>query len=146
MNLSQLDNELSVAIKSKDKLRVDVLRLIKSALKNEMIAKMVKDLSEQEITIVIRRFAKQLRDALADFEKGKRADLIEKTHSELKIVESYLPASLNTEDVRAMILKKKSELGITDKKDLGRLIGAVMKEIAGRADGGLVKQLAEEIF
>lgn len=121
------------------------MRMLKSAIQNAEIEKQgkLKDLSvkldEEEILALLRRQAKQLEEALADFVKGGRADLVEQTKAELAAVKAYLPAGLSDEDLKALVEEAVKETGASGPSDFGRLMGVVMKKVAGRADGNTVR-------
>jgi uncharacterized protein YqeY len=98
------------------------------------------------VLAVIKRLAKQRKDSIEQFQKGNREDLVEGEEKELVVLESYLPQLMSKEEIEPIAIAKKEELGITDKGKKGQLIGAVMKEVAGKADGGDVKAVVEKLF
>ncbi len=143
----QIKAELKSALKSGEKEKADALRFLISAIKNYQIEKKLKGeefLKDEDVIMVIRRQAKQRRDAIAEYEKGNRPELAEKEKQELAILENYLPAQAGEEKIREVVKAKISELGITDKSGFGRLMGAVMAELKGQADGDAVKKVVEE--
>ncbi|PIP86410.1 hypothetical protein COV42_02270 [Candidatus Campbellbacteria bacterium CG11_big_fil_rev_8_21_14_0_20_44_21] len=135
------------AMKARDETRTIVLRSIISGFTNYNVAKKRKPdhaLSPEEVMEVISREGRQRKDSIEQFEKGERFDLVEKEKAELKIIEEYLPEQLTDEEIEKIVVSKKEELGIADKSGLGRLMGAVMKETKGRADGNRVKKIVEK--
>jgi len=143
----KIENDLKVALKSGDKEKAGVLRFLISAIKNFQIEKKTQDekyLPDEDIISVLKRQAKQRRDSIAQYEKGGRADLSEKEKKELEILEGYLPAGVSEEKIREIVKAKKDELGITGKSGFGKLMGAVMAEFKGQADGDAVKKVVEE--
>jgi uncharacterized protein YqeY len=94
---------------------------------------------------VVRRLLKQLKDSRTDFENAGRTDLVEKNKAEAAILESFLPPAMDEATLKALILKKRDELGVKDAAGKGKLMGAVMKESGGTADGALVKRLVDEL-
>lgn len=137
------------AMKARDALKVEVLRGLSSAFTNELIAtkrKPTEELTDDEVLGVIRREVKKRKEAAEAFKNGNRAELAEKEEKELAILSVYLPAMMDEDAVRAVVEAKKNELGVTEKKDAGRLMGAVMKELAGKADGDIVKKIVGEIL
>jgi uncharacterized protein YqeY len=123
-----------------------VIRDLKSSFVNELVSlgrKPDEVLSDEEALKVIKRKANQRKDSIEQFVKGGRPELAEKEKQELEILESYLPAQMSDEELQRIIEAKKAELGVTEKKDVGRLMGAVMKEVGGNADGSRVKALIE---
>lgn len=145
---TQIKTEMQEAMKARDALKVEVLRGLSSAFTNELVAtkrKPTEELTDDEVLGVIRREVKKRKEAAEAFKNGNRAELAEKEEKELAILSVYLPAMMDEEAVRTVVESKKTELGITEKKDAGRLMGAVMKELAGKADGDTVKKIVGEI-
>lgn len=143
----EIKQKMYEAMKAKDAVRVSVLRGLLSSFTNELVAQKKKPdqiLPDEEAQKVIQRSVKQRKDSIEQFESGNRNDLAEKEKAELKILEEFLPEMMSSEDIEAFVLKKKEELGITDKSKMGMLMGAVMKELSGKADGGDVKQIVEK--
>lgn len=137
------------AMRAKDAVRLSVIRGILTAVTNELVAKGGKptdELSEEDITAIIRRASKQRKDSIEQFEKGGRADLAEGEKAELAIIESMLPALMSETDVRAAATAKAAELGITDKEKANQLMGALMKDLKGKADGTVVKAVVDSMF
>ena len=137
------------AMKSKDRDRLAVLRGIKTAITNELVAtsRTPQDtLTDEEVIKVITRLAKQRKDSIQQFTKGGRPELAEKEAFELTVLEEFLPEMMSKEDIQAVVTSKQSALGITDPSKRGMLIGAVMKELKGKADGSLVKQVVEDLL
>ncbi len=145
----KIQNEIPDAMRAKDNVRLTTLRGVIAAFTNEAVAlkRTPKDkLSDQEATVVLRRLVKQRKDSLEQFEKGGRKDLANNEKEELKVLEEFLPAQMSEEKIREIVLKKKEELGVTDKSKMGQFMGAVMKETKGEADGSLVKKIIEEVL
>ena len=149
MITAQIRSEIPVAMKARDSVKLDTLRGAVTAFTNELVAKGRKptdELSDPEAVAVLKRLAKQRKDAMEQFEKGGRPELAEKEASELKILEASVPAGASREDIERVALEKKTELGIADAAGLGKLTGAVMKEFAGTADGNDVKEIVTKIL
>lgn len=143
----KIEAELKSALKSGEKEKTGVLRFLISAIKNHQIetkAKGEEYLKDEEVVAVIRRQVKQRKDSIAEYEKGGRAELVEKEKAELAILENYLPDQLDEAKIREVVKAKKESLGITDKSGFGRLMGEAMKELKGQADGDAVKKVVEE--
>jgi uncharacterized protein len=142
----QIETELKTALKAGEKEKVGVLRFLISAIKNYQIENKLREehLKDENIVAVIRRQAKQRKDSIAEYEKAERADLADKEKTELAILEGYLPAQMDEGKIREIVKAKKEELGIADKAGFGRLMGEVMKELKGQADGDAVKKAVEE--
>ena len=140
---------MTVAMKARDSLRVDTLRGALAAFTNELVAKGKKpteELPDNDAVGVLKRLAKQRREAADQYEKGGRAELAQKESEELKIIELYLPQMAGREEIEKVARAKKEELGVADASGVGKLTGAVMKEFAGRADGNDVKEVVAALF
>ncbi|MBV9159585.1 MAG: GatB/YqeY domain-containing protein [Candidatus Kaiserbacteria bacterium] len=148
--LSQkIREDMKEAMKARDQVRVDTLRGAISAFTNELVAKGKKpteELDEKDMVTVLKRLAKQRKDAIDQFTKGGRMELAEKETKELSIIESYLPQTASREEIERVAQAKKAELGVTDASGIGKLTGAVMKEFAGNADGNDVKEVVASLF
>jgi uncharacterized protein YqeY len=145
--VDQIKDEIKEAMKAKNETKLTVLRGLTSAFTNELVAsgKTPQDEVTDELAMtVIKRAAKQRKDAIEQFEKGGRADLVAKEKEELELIEGYLPEMMSEDAVKEIVLKKKEELGVSDKSGMGQLMGAVMGEVKGQADGGVVKKLVDE--
>ena len=139
MNLiEKIEAELKAAMKNGDTLRAETLKMLKSDLTYEK-AKTGKDLSEQQMLEVLSRAAKRRREAIAEFKKGNRSDLAEKEEKELAIVDEFLPAQMSEDEIAAAIEAKLAAIGSYTQKDAGRIMGELMKELKGKADGSVVK-------
>jgi len=137
------------AMRAKDTVRLSVIRGILTMVTNDLVAKGNKPtdtLPEDDIMALVRRAAKQRKDSIEQFEKGGRADLAETEKAELVILESMLPAQMPEDAVRAAAVAKAAELGITDKTKANKLMGALMKDLKGKADGSVVKAVVESLF
>lgn len=142
----QIHSDLISAMKSGDTERRDTLRMLESALKNEAIElrKPAAELAGSEVTAMVRRLCKQRRESAEEYRAGGRADLAEKEERELAILESYLPAALSDDELRAIVAGAKTETGASTRADFGKLMGAAVKKAAGRADGNEIKRFVEE--
>lgn len=140
---------MTTAMKARDSIRLDTLRGALTAFTNELVAKGKKpteEIDDQDAIAVLKRLAKQRKEAAESFEKGGRTELAEKEKSELTILEEYLPRRASREEIEKVAIAKKEELGVTDASGVGKLTGAVMKEMAGNADGTVVKEVIEGLF
>ena len=145
----QIRTDMTAAMKARDSLRVDTLRGALAAFTNELVAKGRKpteELADNDALTVLKRLAKQRKEAAEVYTKGGRAELAEKELSELKIIESYLPQMASREDIEKVARAKKEELGVTDASGTGKLTGVVMKEFQGSADGNLVKEVVASLL
>ena len=134
-----LNNDIKTAMKAKDKETLAVLRMIKTAVQAAEIDKKEELNAEEELTILARA-AKQRRESLAEFVKAGRDELVAKTETEIEIVERYLPKQLSVEEVKEVIATVAEKIGATTQKEFGKLMGAVMQELKGKADGNVIKE------
>lgn len=144
----KIDNDLKDALKSGDSLRRLVLGMVKSAIHNKEIelGKKEEGLPEEEILAAVLSEAKKRKDAIEEYKKAEREDLAEKEEQELVILKDYLPKELDVNEVRTELKKVVSELGVTGKENLGRVMGEAMKRLRGRADGKVVKEELEKML
>ena len=138
--LKRIESEMKDSLKSDDKLTAETLRMLKSDIMYEK-AKTGKDLSDEKILEIIARAAKKRKESIKEFKKANRKDLYEKEEAELKIIEEYLPEQMSEQDIESYIDEKLSELGEINKNDFGKVMGPIMKDLKGKADGGLVKNI-----
>lgn len=144
-----LRGKLKDALRAKDAVRLRTIRSMLTAFTNELVAtnrKPSETLTDTETLMVIKRLAKQRRDSIEQFHNGGREDLVAVEQAELAVLEQYLPRMLSPKEIEPIVQKKKEELGITEKSEVGRLISAVMKELAGKADGADVKTVVENLW
>lgn len=144
----QIKDDIKDAMIKKDTLRLTVLRNISSALMNEMIAKKIsgEELPDEDTITIIRRLVKQRKDSIEQFTKGNRLDLVKNEEDEMKILETFLPKLMEKEEVKNFIKAKIDEVGTIDKTKAGQFMGSIMKELKGKADGMLVKQVIDELI
>ncbi|SDN43661.1 GatB/YqeY domain-containing protein [Alkalicoccus daliensis] len=141
--LDQLNQDMKQAMRDKDKLRLSVIRSVKGALQNEAIS-LGHDLSEEEALTVLNREMKQRRESLQEFDKADRDDLVEKMQSEINILTEYLPAQLSEEELQSIVDETIEETGASGKSDIGKVMGAVMPKVKGKADGTAVRNLVQQ--
>ena len=141
--LSDLNEDIKTAMKSHDKERLSVLRMVKASLQNATIAKR-EDLSSDEEIAVVSRERKQRNDSLEDFKKADRPDLVQAIEKELAIVNEYLPKQLSEEEVRNIVKDTIVEIEASSMQDMGKVMSALMPKVKGMADGKLVNQLVKE--
>ncbi len=140
---------MTAAMKARDAVRVDTLRGAMSAFTNELVSKgkkPIEELADADAVTVLKRLAKQRKEAADVYTKGGRTELADKELAELKIIESYLPQMASREDIEKVARAKKEELGVTDASGMGKLTGTVLKEFQGSADGNLVKEVVASLF
>ena len=149
MLTQKIRSDMTAAMKARDSIKVDTLRGALSAFTNELVAKGKKpteEIDDKDAITVLKRLAKQRKEAAESYEKGGRAELAEKEKTELKIIEEYLPQMASREDIEKVVRAKLSGVDAIDKAAAGKLVGAVMKEFNGTADGALVKEVIDQLL
>jgi uncharacterized protein YqeY len=140
----KIQSDIAAAMRNKDALRLSVLRMMKTAVKNKEVEKM-KPLDEPEVIGVFNSLVKQRKDSVEQFRKGAREELAQKEESEIKIIEEYLPAAATEDDIRRAIEDAVQETAASSVKDMGKVMKAAMARLAGRtADGSRVSQIVKE--
>ena len=140
--LAELNEDIKTAMKSRDKERLSVLRMIKSSLVNEEIAKGSELNSDEELTVLARE-KKQRNESLEEFTKADRQDLVSKLENEIVIVDEYLPQQLSQEEVAALVKEAVQQTGASSMADMGKVMGALMPKVKGKADGNIVSSLVK---
>lgn len=146
---TEIKGELKEAMKAHDAAKLRTVRSMLTAFTNELVAtgKKPQDiLDDAGVLSVIKRLAKQRKESITQYEAAGRTDLSEPEKEELVILESYLPQLMPRDEIRPIVAAKMTEMGVTDKSKMGMLIGALMKELQGKADGGDVKSVVEELL
>jgi uncharacterized protein YqeY len=123
----------------------DILKMALAAIKNVEI-EVGKELEDSEVEKILRKEARKITDAIDQYTKMGRADLLAKEKAQLEILDKYLPQLLTEDEVRVVVKNKIAELGITEMRDMGRLMGAVMAEIGTVTDGNTVKSIVSELL
>jgi len=141
----RLVDDMKAAMKSGDALQVSVIRLLRSEIRNTEIAKR-EPLTEDELVQVVARESKRRREAIEQFQKGGRADLVDKETAELHILSCYLPEQLDEGEIVGIAREVISELQAMSKADKGRVMGVMMQRVRGRADGKLVNRLVDSLL
>lgn len=157
----KINEDLKKAQQEKNELVVLVLRGLNAAVHNKEIEKRTKlskeekdieklkeesKLIEEEIMEVVSSEAKKRKEAIEEFKKGDRDDLAEKEEKELKILKKYLPEQMSEEQIKEEAKKVIEELGATDPQDTGKVMGALMPKLKGKAEGGLVNKIVSDLL
>lgn len=143
--LSTLNDDMKTAMRAKDKERLAVIRMLKASIQNEEI-KVGHVLNDDEELTILSREMKQRRDSLAEFENAGRDDLSEKVKVEIAIVEEYLPAQLSDDEIREIVKQAIAETGAASVKEFGKVMGVVMPQVKGKADGNQVNAIVKELL
>ena len=141
----RLRDDLKIAMKSKDELKKSVIRLALAGLKNAELEKGA-PLSESEEVDVMARQAKMRRESIEEYEKAGRFDAADVERKEMEIIMSYLPRQLSEDELRQIISETIAQTGAEDPRDIGKVMGAVMPKLRGRADGKLVNSMVREML
>lgn len=144
-----IKGQLKEALMAKEEVRLRTVRDMLTAFMNELVAtgKKPQDILDDEGAIkVITRLSKQRKDSIEQFTKGGREDLAQTEKDELAILETYLPTMMSLDEIRPLVEEKIKELSITDKSKMGILLGALMRDLKGKADGGDVKAVVESFL
>lgn len=139
----KIDQDLILSMKAKDEIKLSVLRMLKSAIKNIEIAKK-KDLDETDILGVIQSQIKSRRDSAELYEKGDRVELAQKEETEINILSEYLPVQMEETAIREIITQAISETDATSIQDMGKVMGKIIPETKGKADPSLVSRIVKE--
>ncbi len=147
MNLEQkINEELKQAMKSGEKTRLDALRSIRAG-----IIEYLKSGSEAALTPdvefrILNQAAKKRKEAIELYEKAGRADSADKEKLELEVISEFLPKMMEEDEVRSYVKNKIEQVGATSMKDMGKVMGPVMKELSGKAEGALVQKIVKELL
>lgn len=139
----RLTEEMKGAMKARDDIRLSVIRLIRSSVKNREIESR-HELADGEIIEVISTLVKQRRESIRMFGEAGRTDLVEKEEKELAVLLTFLPQQLTREEVESMVAKVVADCGAQGPKDMGKVMKAIMPHVAGRADGSIVSAVVKE--
>ena len=140
----RLTEDLKLAMKSRDQLRMDVIRMIKAAVLNKEM-ELKRDLDDAEMSRVMTALIKQRRESVEQFEKAQRLELAKKERDEITIIETYLPRALSPQELDAMVTAVIAEIGAGSLKEMGVVMKAVMARLSGQAvDGKQISDLVKD--
>ncbi|MBU3979017.1 GatB/YqeY domain-containing protein [Patescibacteria group bacterium] len=142
----QLRDELKKAMLARDAVKTSVLRMLLSAIQYFEIKKggAGYEATDEDVLIVIAKEAKQHKDSIEQFSAGGRQDLVDKEKKELEILQAYLPAQMGEEEIRKLVIDAIKQTGASSPNDMGKVMGALMSKVKGKADGGLVSKIVRE--
>jgi len=143
--IETISNDLNSALKSGQKGKLLILRMVKSAIKNGEIEK-GDPLNDDEVSAVLRTFAKRAKDSIEQFSQAGRKELAEKEKEELAVIEEYLPKQLGEDDLRGMIKDAIQEQGAVGMKDMGKVMKALMVKAKGQVDGKVANNIVKEML
>lgn len=142
----QVMEEIKTAMKAKNEAELRTLRAIKSAILIEKTSGSDKELTEEDEIKMLQKLAKQRRDSLDIFKQQNREDLAAKEEEELAIIERFLPKALSEEELDALIKEVIAETGASSPSDMGKVMGAATKKVAGRADGKTISATVKRLL
>ncbi len=149
MTQLELKEEMKNAMRAKDSVALTTIRNVLAACTNELVnlgRGPQGELTEAELEGLMRREVKRLKDSIQQFIEGGRDDLAEESKAELAVIEKFLPALMSLDEIRPIVQAKITELEVSDKSGAGKLVGALMKDLAGKADGTDVKMIVDELL
>lgn len=142
----RLSADFKDALKTKNKVKRDVVNMARAAIKQYEVDHR-EELDDEGIIEVLTKQVKMRKDALVDFEKAGRTDLLDVYKAEIEVLQTYLPAQMTEDEIRAVVEKAIDENGIErEKKNMGKVMKAVMPLVKGKADGAVVKKVVDEIM
>lgn len=141
----QLQTDVKKAMRSGDRERRDVLRLMLAAVKQEEVDE-GHPLNDEQVQDVLTKQAKQRRETIADAQKAGRSKMAAAEEAELAIIEDYLPDQLDRDEIRTMAQEEIEAVGATGMQDMGQVMGRLMPRVKGRADGGMVSDVVRELL
>jgi len=141
----QLSSDVADAMRAGDNEKRDTLRLLLAAVKQAEVDGR-KSLDDAEVQAVLTKQAKQRRESIDEYERAGRNDIAEVEKSELIIIESYLPKMLSREEITDIATQTIAKIGATGPKDMGRVMGGLMPQVKGKADGRLVSEVVRELL
>ena len=143
--MESISNDVTSALKSGQKEKLLILRMVKSAIKNSEIEK-GDPLNDDEVLAVLRTFAKRAKDSIEQFSQGGRDELAEKEKAQLAVIEEYLPKQLGEDDLRGMIKDVIQEQGAAGIKDMGKVMKGLMVKAKGQIDGKAANNIVKEML
>ena len=142
---NKVDQEMILAAKATDKIRLSALRMLKNGLHNREID-LKRELNEAEFFQLISGMVKQRRDSIEQFDKGGRSDLVEKEEAELKVIREFMPAQISETELDAIIAEAIRETGAAGVRDMGKVMKILMPKVTGKADGKTVGEKVKLIL
>ncbi len=146
MSEEKLNEDLKNALKAKDAVKISVIRMLKADIMNVAIKLKKKALSGDEVLKIIRQHISKHKDSIEQFKKGNRDDLVQKEEKELEILKAYMPEQLSDAELQTLVKSTIEELGATTKKEMGKVIKAVLEAAKGKADGKRVSAIASRLL
>lgn len=140
---TQLETDLKNAMREGDKPKRDALRMLLAAIKQEEVDSRT-NLDDEGVTTILSRQMKQRRESIVDYEKAGQPEQVAKEQYEMALIEGYLPQMMSQEEIEPIVAQIIADLGVTDVKGMGQVMGKAMAELQGKADGRLVSQVVRQ--
>lgn len=141
----KLDQDLKEALKSKDEIRLSVIRMVKTGVKNKEV-ELIQALDDTQVMQVLSKLAKQAEESIEQFENGGRSDLADRERLQLKVIQAYLPQQMTEAEIQVHVEEAIRETGATNPKDFGKVMKVLMPKLTGRADGKVVSGLLQKLL
>ena len=143
----RLLSDMKEAMKAKEagKLRLTVIRMVRASIKNAEINNK-RDLNDEEVLEILAREVKQRRDALPEYEKANRQDMVDNLKEEIKILQEYLPEQLTEAEITQLVQEAIEQVGANSPRDMGKVMGTLMPKVKGKADGKLVNKIVKDLL
>ena len=143
----RLLSDMKEAMRAKEagKLRLTVIRMVRASIKNAEINKK-RDLNDEELLEILTREVKQRRDALSEYEKANRQDMVDNLKEEIKILQEYLPEQLTEAEIIQLVQEVIEQVGANSPRDMGKVMGTLMPKVKGKADGKLVNKIVKDLL
>lgn len=145
MNLeSRIQEDMKAALRSGDRAALETLRGLLAQIKDERIKRRPKEMTDEDVLAVVQRAVKRRKESIELYKQGNRQDLVEKEQKEMEILQKYLPEQLSRDEIISIVNQVIEQVGASSIKDLGKVMGPVMKKVQGRADGKEIQQIVRE--
>jgi uncharacterized protein len=141
-----IQSELVTAMKADDKVKVSVLRMLKAAILKFEVSGERKEASDEDIMQIINKEIKQRRDSADQFKAGNRFELADKEEKEIEVLLEYMPPQLTEEEIVEIVKQTIAEIGAKNAQDTGRVMGAVMPKVKGKADGAVISRVVTALL
>lgn len=142
----QIQKDIMEAMKAHDEARLNATRGIKSEILLAKTSGAERELTDADVLKIIQKLVKQRKESAELYTQGNRPELAEKELSEMRVMEAYLPKALSEDEVRNILKEVVAEVGATGPKDMGKVMGAATKRLAGQADGRLISTIVKELL
>lgn len=143
----KIQEDLTNAIKAQESTKVSTLRMLKAEImKFEVSGGTKKEATDEDVLTILQKQVKQRKDAAQQYKDGGRNELAEKEEAEAEILQTYLPERMSEEQIKSIVQEAINQVGATSKADMGKVMGAAMPKLKGRADGKLVNQIVMQLL